>query len=87
MTDGLTKQEVELIYTFADMDMRIKATASTMHYDRKTIFLKLTQIHQKTGYNPREFWDLYMLIKELLKEDADARENEVRSEQDRSDDG
>jgi len=87
MRDILTDKEVELLLTFADMDMKMRPTAEAMHYDRRTIWSMLEKIFQETGFNPREFWDLFAIMKELEKEDADGREDEVRSEQDRSDNG
>lgn len=87
MRDILTSDEVELILCYADMDMKAMPTANAMHINRTTMWRKFDRIFSQTGFNPREFWDLYMIIRELEKEDADAREIEVRTEQDHSNNG
>ena len=74
MREYLTSDEVELIMCYADYDMKIKPTAEAMHYDRKTVWRKFTAIFKKTGFNPSEFWDLYMIVKELMEENANGNE-------------
>lgn len=87
MRDILTADEVELILCYADMDMKAMPTANAMHINRTTMWRKFDRIFSQTGFNPREFWDLYAICKELEKEENDARQHEVRSEQDRAGNG
>lgn len=74
MKDILTPEEIELILCWADFDMKVTPVAQTLHFCRKTIWEKITRIFQKTGYNPREFWDLHEIIKELERDDADGEQ-------------
>ena len=86
MRDILTADEVELILCYADMDMKAMPTANAMHINRTTMWRKFDRIFSQTGFNPREFWDLYAICKELEKEGDDGRQIEVRAEQDLADD-
>ena len=87
MRETLTKQEVEILLCFADMDMKVKPTAEAMHYDRRTIWVTLEKIFRDTGFNPREFWDLHEIMKQLEKEDGGEQQNEVHPEQDATNGG
>ena len=82
MRDILTADEVELILCYADMDMKAMPTANAMHINRTTMWRKFDRIFSQTGFNPREFWDLYAICKELEKEGVDGRTFQVSPQQD-----
>lgn len=86
MRDILTADEVELILCYADMDMKAMPTANAMHINRTTMWRKFDRIYSQTGFNPREFWDLYEIVKKLEEEGDDGRQIEVCAEQDLADD-
>ena len=70
MRELLTEQEIDLLNNYADFNLRVRPTAEAMHYDRRTIFSMLEEINRRTGYNPREFWDLFAIMNELKEEDS-----------------
>lgn len=82
MREILTTDEVELILCYADMDMKAMPTANAMHINRTTMWRKFDRIFSQTGFNPREFWDLYAICKELEKEGVDGRTAQVSPQQD-----
>ena len=73
MRELLTEQEIDLLNNYADFAMRVRPTAEAMHYDRRTIFTMLDSIKIRTGYDPKDFWDLYAIMRELEKEGESGR--------------
>lgn len=87
MRDVLTAQEMELIFAYADYDMRVKPTTDSKYVSRTTLWRTFQSVFSKTGLDPTKFWDLHNLIIELGKEGVNARTIQVSAQQDRSDDG
>ena len=73
MRELLTEQEIDLLNNYADFAMRVRPTAEAMHYDRRTILTMLDAIKTRTGYDPKDFWDLYAIMRELEKEGDSGR--------------
>lgn len=60
----LTQREQEIMRCFADNDMRVTPVAEAMHYHQNTVSYYLKRIYEKTGLNPRNFYDLAKLMGE-----------------------
>lgn len=74
MRELLTEEEIILLRTYARFNLKIQPVADEMHYHRRTIFKKMFLVYKKTGLNPRNFWDLVELLRQVDKEGgADGR--------------
>lgn len=61
--NNLTDSEYrDTILTYVTSDMSIKATAEKMYLSRKAVLYRLDRIKEKTGLNPRRFFDLVKLV-------------------------
>ena len=58
-TDGLKRTILE---TLAKNNMSVTSTAKELHYCRTNIQYHLYNIHQETGLNPQNFYDLIELL-------------------------
>lgn len=47
-----------IVVEFARNSMNVTDTANSLHYHRNTILYHLDKIREKTGLNPRNFFDL-----------------------------
>jgi sugar diacid utilization regulator len=43
--------------------MNVQAAAAAAHYGRSTVEYHLRRIQERTGMNPRDFYDLQRLVK------------------------
>ena len=68
MREFLTDTEVRLLKTYAEYSMRVRPTADAMHYDRRTVFGMLSDIHKKTGFDPKDFFGLRAIMDRIEKE-------------------
>ena len=66
----LSKVEKLCIRAYADNCMRRGAAAKSIHYHRSSVGYHLDRIREKTGLDPRNFYDLVKLIGELDEKDA-----------------
>jgi len=58
----LTKEDKNVILAFAENDMTDSKTALAMSYHRNTIKYHIARVEEKTGLNPRRFYDLIKLV-------------------------
>ncbi len=58
----LTQTDVEILKGYAECDMNIQSTGKRLHYGHGTVSYHLKRIEQKTGLNPRRFFDLVKLL-------------------------
>lgn len=61
-TTELTAIEKEIILLMADCDLKMTEVGQQIGYCRGAVFYHLKRIHQKTGLNPRSFYDLLLLL-------------------------
>lgn len=67
----LTQHEAELIVTMADCDLNQKRTGNKLYVGHTTIFYHIESIKNKTGKDPRKFYDMCELLpvaKAILEE-------------------
>lgn len=63
-TSELTQREYELLRSLAENDMNITDVADAVYSHRNTVVYHLDKVKQKTGLNPRCFYDLAKLLGE-----------------------
>jgi sugar diacid utilization regulator len=63
--DELTDEDIAVIRCLASSDMNVGRTARAMNYSRYSIVYHMNRVEQKTGYNPRVFYDLVELLRWL----------------------
>lgn len=73
MRELLTEQEINLLHTFAELNMKVQPTAEATHYNRRTIYRILESIRRRVGYDPQEFKGLFTIMQTLEKEGARGR--------------
>lgn len=67
----MTESDAQIIVALAENGMRPKATADALHYCPSSMNYRLQKIRERTGLNPRGFFDLLELLqiaKEVLEE-------------------
>lgn len=60
--DELTNDERKLLERYAECRMRVSAVAKETHYDRRTIYRRLSSLKAKTGIDPFTFYGLCQLL-------------------------
>ena len=58
----LSDMDIECVLAYAEHDMRVKAAAEKMHYHGNTIRYHLAAVEEKTGYDPRKFYELVRIV-------------------------
>lgn len=64
---GLTDIEKEIILAYAECDMNTVRTGRKIYLHWNSIEWRLKRIHQKTGLDPKRFYDLVKLV-EIAKD-------------------
>lgn len=57
----MTKQESRIIIELAHHQLSALQVANAMSYHRNTIYYHVRRIHEKTGLNPYDFFDMQKL--------------------------
>lgn len=57
VTNGLSDEEKKLLNIYYDVKMSLSEAAERLFIHKNTLQYKLRRIHEKTGYNPRDFRD------------------------------
>lgn len=73
----LTQQECELLQIVAENDLNITAAAEAAFLHRNTVVYHLKSIENKTGLNPRNFFDLAKLLGEDVETHIPYRERQT----------
>jgi sugar diacid utilization regulator len=63
--DELTDEDIAVLRCLASNDMNVGRTVRAMNYSRYSIVYHMNRVEQKTGYNPRVFYDLVELLRWL----------------------
>ena len=58
----LSMKEWEILQAYANNDMNELKTARNAYMARGTVGYHLNRIKERTGYNPRKFYDLVKLL-------------------------
>lgn len=58
----LTNTEKEFILAYAKCDMNGKRTGRQLNYHYTNVYYHLDRIQEKTGLDPRKFYDLIKLL-------------------------
>ena len=58
----LTAKDLYTLHVFAMNDMKIQATADALGHHYNTVSLRLQRIKDVTGFDPRKFYDLNVLL-------------------------
>ena len=74
--DKLTRVDVDVIMAYAECGMRLSTAAKAIHYAKMTIEYHLTSVYQKTGLNPKKFYDLVELIRLINEKTANEQQGE-----------
>ena len=67
----LTKMQAAVVLAFAHNAMRYKPTCEVLYLHENSVRYNLDKAHERTGKNPRDFFELYELVqiaKEVLNE-------------------
>lgn len=59
---GLTEADVQVIQAMAQCDMDSTKAAAMLHYHVGSVKYHIKRIREKTGLNPRGFFDLCKLL-------------------------
>jgi sugar diacid utilization regulator len=59
---SLTETQARIILTLAANNINVSATAKATYYGRSTLEFHLHQIRERTGLNPKNFYDLQKLV-------------------------
>jgi len=65
---NLSRIEIDIIYAYAECNMKACPTARAVYCDHRTVCYHLDRIKHITTLDPRNFYDLYKLI-EILNEE------------------
>ena len=60
---NMTKQQKEIILSYAENNMSASLTARVMMYHRNSIEYHLDQVHKEHNLNPKNFYDLVELVR------------------------
>lgn len=63
----LTEKDIEIIFAYAENNMRTTETAYQIYVHRNTVEYHLDKVKRKTGLDPKKFYDLVKLISELTE--------------------
>lgn len=58
----LTPRQARIVLAMAESDMRYSKVGAVLHYHRNTIDYHITKIWEKTGLDPKKFYDLCKLV-------------------------
>ena len=58
----LSEEDCELIKNFAECDLHTVRVARKMHYTHGSISYRTRRIKEKTGLDPRSFYDMIKLL-------------------------
>ena len=58
----MTKQQAEIILAYAENDMKIRPTSEKIYMCEANVHYHLRKIEEKTGWNPKKFYDLCYLV-------------------------
>ncbi len=64
----MNETEKQIILSLANYDMNVSRTSRAIHMHRNSIEYHLEKIQQRTGFNPKRFYDLVKLV-EIAKEE------------------
>ena len=64
---SLTMKQAKTILALADCDMRPAKAALMLDCHKNTVEFRLTKIWEKTGLDPKCFYDLCQLVKKAKK--------------------
>ena len=64
MKDRLDHNDIRIILAYADGNMNGTQAAKIAYYTRESIYEHLDKICALTGLNPRNFYDLIVLVKQ-----------------------
>lgn len=72
---NLDSQDIKIIKTLADCNLKIATCAKKLNYHRNTVVYHANAIKQATGLNPFNFYDMCRLLNwlELLKVDKSGK--------------
>ena len=59
---GVTDLDMEIVQAFADNDMNVATTASSLFLHRNTVTYHLQKVERLTGLSPFKFYDLVKLV-------------------------
>ena len=62
---GITVANIESLMAYANANMKIYVAAKESYRDKATVKYHLEQVKQKTGLDPRNFYDLVKLVEML----------------------
>lgn len=65
----LDDRRKDIILAMAECNMNVSEVAQMKHYHRNSIIYHCNHIHQKTGLNPHNFYDLVKLV-DMVKGDS-----------------
>lgn len=65
----MNELQKEIVKAFAETSMNTEQTAKKMYRHRNTICYHLERIHEVTGLDPKNFFDLIKLYELATKED------------------
>jgi len=73
--NNLDESDISIINSMAENNMNISKVARQLNYSRNTIVYKLDKIDEKTGYDPKNFFDLRRLVDIIRTENPNDTKN------------
>ena len=74
----LKEKDKKIILAFAENHMRTKTAARQLNLHYNTVAYRLEKIHQQTGLNPENFYDLHKLVEIANRTPCSSIEIEIR---------
>ena len=63
----MTKEDKEILIAYAEHNMSVSDTARALVYHRNSVDYHLRKIAKETGLNPKNFFDLVVLVMEVSR--------------------
>lgn len=63
----LPPEAKRIIKAMAKYDLKVSQTARKLTYHRNTVTYQCNQIKELTGLDPRKFWDLATLLRQMVE--------------------
>lgn len=71
--DKLNRVDIDIVQAYADNNMVLQRAAEASHYARTSVRYRFDRVYKITGLDPRDFYQLHELVKEINAWKGDAK--------------
>ena len=71
----LTKLQTKVVHMMADCNLNVTAVARVTNYHPNTIMYHLNRIQEVTGQNPRTFYGVVELLRQIDQEGGESHDS------------